>query len=257
VEQSDNTAQREDDDTAIASTRYPTSTRLLAAIHRGDEAAISEFFLLHVPLLRDQARRMSIGPGERDELVTTLLDDVVMHLMEHQIAPRHLTRYLVASLRNRARNWHRDSHRRIAAHERAYAEPGTSNEKIVAECHSEYAIRSSGRAFLDSSLSARTPIANLAERLGQVLTRDETVLIIRVGRHAPLREVAAQLGITYSAARVRLYRLRERLRKLAIEHLRTLKLDERQELERFFRRAEVSLTRKTAAKQQEKANGQF
>jgi RNA polymerase sigma factor (sigma-70 family) len=256
VEQSDNTAKREDDE-PIASTRFPTSTRLLAAIHRGDEAAIKEFFLLYVPLLRDQARRMSIGPDERGELVTTLLDDVVLHLMEHQIAPRHLSRYLVASLRNRARNWHRDSHRRNAAHERAYAEPGTSKEKIVAECHSEYAIRSSGRALLDSLHSARTPIASLAERLGQALTRDETVLIIWVGRHAPLREVAAQLGITYSAARVRLYRLRERLRKLAIDHLRTLKLDERQQLERFFRRAEVSLTRETATKQQEKANGQF
>ena len=256
MEPSDENARREDELT-IASTRYPTSARLLAAIHRGDEAAITEFFLLYKPLLRDQARRMSIGPDERDEMVTTLLDDVVLHLMEHQIAPRHLTRYVVVSLRNRARNWHRDSHRRIAAQESAYAAPSASKEMIVAECHSEYAIRSSGRAPVDPAERARTPIANLAERLGQALTRDETVLIIRVGRHVPLREVAAQLGITYAAARVRLYRLRERLRKLAIEHLRALKIDERKELERFFRRAEVSLGLKTAAKQREKANGQF
>ena len=106
MEQTDNTTRREEDE-AIASTRYPTSARLVAAIHRGDERAIREFFLLYAPLLRDQARRMSIGPDERDGFVTTLLDDVVLHLMERQIAPRSLSRYLVASLRNRARNWHR------------------------------------------------------------------------------------------------------------------------------------------------------
>ena len=143
MEQSENTARREDDE-ALASTRYPTSARLLAAIHRGEEAAIREFFLLYAPLLRDQARRMSIGPDDRDEFVTTLLDDVVLHLMEHQIAPRHLTRYLVASLRNRTRNWHRDSHRRLAVRESAYYQPSTSRERIVAECHSEYGMRASG-----------------------------------------------------------------------------------------------------------------
>ena len=81
-------------------------------------------------------------------------------------------------------------------------------------------------------------------------------MVIRVGRHVPLREIADQLGITYGTARVRLHRLRERFRKLAIEHLHSLRSDERAELERFFRRAEVILTRKVAAKPQEKTNGQ-
>ena len=235
MEQSDNIARREDED--LASTRYPTSARLLAAIHRGDETAIREFFLLYAPLMRDQASRMSIGHDERDEFVMTVLDDVVLHLMEHHIVPRYLTRYVVASLRNRARNWHRDSGRRLAARERAYAQPSASEQRIVAECHSEYGMRVSEQPGNDGSSSASASITGLAQRLSRDLTRDELVILICVERHLPLREIAEQLGITYSAVRVRLHRLRERFRKLAIEHLRALRPEERHDLERFFRRA--------------------
>lgn len=254
MDESDNTARREDDE-ALASTRYPTSARLLAAIHRGDEAAIRELFLLYAPLLRDQARRMSIGPGERDEFVTTVLDDVVLHLIKHQLAPRHLTRYLVASLRNRARNWHRDSHRREATREHAYSDHGTSRERIVAECYSEYGLRASSHSDSDVSFPVRASIAKLAERAVGELTQGETVMMICLGRHMPLREIADQLGITYGTARVRLHRLRERFRKLTLEHMRSLKPDEREELESFFRRADVSLTRESVEKRQEKNNG--
>src|SRR6266496_1937124 len=62
---------------SIPSARYPTSALLLASIHREERRAIKELFVLYAPLLRDQARRMSIPPDERDEFVTTLLDDVV------------------------------------------------------------------------------------------------------------------------------------------------------------------------------------
>ena len=254
MEQSDNTARREDDE-AIASTRYPTSARLLAAIHRGDEPAIGEFFLLFAPLLRDQARRMSIGPDEREEFVMTVLDDVVLHLMEQHVVPRHLTRYLVASLRNRARNWHRDSARRVAVRERAYSQPSVTEERIVAECHSEYGVRASRRVDVDSTAPIPGAIARLAERSARELSRDELVMLICIERHLPLREIAGQLGITYAAVRVRLHRLRERFRKLASEHVRALKSDERQELERFFRRAEVSLETPGRVKRQELTNG--
>lgn len=256
MEQSDNTARREDDE-AIASTRYPTSARLLAAIHRGDEAAIREFFLLYAPLMRDQARRMSIGHDERDEFVMTVLDDVVLHLMEHHIVPRYLTRYVVASLRNRARNWHRDSGRRLATRERAYTQPSASEQRIVAESHSEFGMRASEQLGNDPSSASSASINGLAQRLSRDLTRDELVILICVERHLPLREIAEQLGITYSAVRVRLHRLRERFRKLAIEHLRALKPEERHDLERFFRRAEVSMTQMSAVKQKEKSNGQL
>lgn len=242
-------AQREDDE-AIASTRYPTSARLVAAILRAEEAAIRELFLLYAPLLRDQARRMTVPVEERHELVTTLLDDVVLHMLERQIAPRNLSRYLIASLRNRARNRHRNSLRLFDARERRYDELPTSAERIVAECHSEYGLHASGRVDADGAQPIRGSLAKLAQGLTADLSRDETVLLIYVGRHVPLREIAGQLGVSYGTARVRLHRLRERFRKLAMDYLRSLKAEERAELEKFFRRAGVSLPRPAATRQE-------
>ena len=253
MEQDRSISRREDE--AIASARFPTSARLVAGIHRGDEIALREFFLLYAPLLRDQARRMSIDPVDQDEIVTTLLNDVALHLMERQIMPRHLTRYLVAALRNRARNRYRDTRRRIAAREKAYTQAGMIGEMVVAECHSEYGVRISDSPDRDFDLSTRASIRRLAEAAARELTRDEMVMMICIERHAPLREIADQLGITYGAARVRLHRLRARFRKLAIEYLRRLKSDERHELQKFFRRAGVEIASGTAAHQGEKVNG--
>jgi DNA-directed RNA polymerase specialized sigma24 family protein len=242
VERSESVAWNEDDEPAIASSRFPTSARLLAAIHRGEERAIADLFLLYAPLLRDQARRMSIPPDERNEFVTTVLDDVVLHLIESRIAPRHLTRYLVAALRNRARNHHRDSGRRVATQDGAYVMQRPGLERIVAECHSEYGLRAALPVDDAESPLLRSAMIGLASRCARDLTKEEMTMMVGVGRHVPLRDVAEQLGVTYGAARVRLHRLRERFRKLAIEYMGALKSEERREIERFFRRAEVRLT---------------
>ena len=79
--QHDNTLSNLSERGALHSSRYPTQLRLIAAIRHGDQAAMRELFILFAPLLRDQARKMSVPAEDRDELVTTLLDDVVMHLM--------------------------------------------------------------------------------------------------------------------------------------------------------------------------------
>jgi RNA polymerase sigma factor (sigma-70 family) len=267
VERSDNIDWSGDDGSAIASTRYPTSARLLAAIHRREEAAIREFFVLYAPLLRDQARRMDIEVEQVDEVVTTLLDDVVLHLIENALAPRHLARYLVAALRNRVRSHHRDAQRHRLTQEGGYAEVGSAHQRIVAESHSAYGIRSSTGPDDDGALALRSAIAKLAERSARELTPDEMTMLVGIGRHMPLRDMAEQLGITYGAARVRLHRLRERLRKLAMQYMVTLKPEEKLEVERFFRRAEVRIVAAASERsdarvvvcargsQQEKKNG--
>jgi DNA-directed RNA polymerase specialized sigma24 family protein len=241
VERSEKSVRSGDDESAIASARYPSSAELLAAIHRGDEAAIGELFLRFATLLRDQARQMGVDPAERDEVVTTLLDDVVIHLMENQLAPRSLAKYLVAALRNRARNRYRDMNRRRSAEGAGYSELGMGGQRVVAECHSDYGIQASKSAEYEESLPLRSAISKLAKRSARDLTRDETIMLVGVGRHIPLREMAEQLGVTYGAARVRLHRLRERFRKLASQYIVTLKPDEKREIERFFLRAGVHL----------------
>ena len=227
---------------SIPSARYPTSALLLASIHREEPRAIKELFVLYAPLLRDQARRMSIPPDERDEFVTTLLDDVVLHLIEHQLTPRHLARYFVAALRNRARNRHRNLERRLIARDRASFQLPETSERIVAESHSDYGLRVAMPNDAEASLPVSAAIVGLAEKSATELNRDDMIMMIAVGRHMPLRDIANQLGISYGAARVRLHRLRARFGKLAVEYVQTLKSDEKREIERFFRRAQLPLS---------------
>jgi DNA-directed RNA polymerase specialized sigma24 family protein len=159
-------------------------------------------------------------------------------------------------LRNRARNRHRDSQRALARYDGACREVGAGGEQVVAECHSAYGLRASDAPDEAATHPLRGPIARLAEKSARELSPQETTMLICLGRHMPLREIADQMGVSYGAARVRLHRLRERFRKLAIQHVSTLKGSDRRELERFFRRAEVSMTRE-AVRQKEKTNGQL
>ena len=229
------------------SERFPTSANLLAGIHDGDESAIRELFLRYAPLLRDQARRMGIDGDERDDMVTTLLDDVVLHLMEHRLAPRDLARYLVAAFRNRARRGHRDSSRRDDNTGAASSEIGTAQQRIVAECISEYTLASS--AISEQPTPSRAVIVALAQCVASALTADEMKIMVGIGRHMPLREIADQLQITYGAARVRVHRLREHFRSIASEYVATLGPEERNEIARFFRRAEFELMPSTSNNQ--------
>jgi RNA polymerase sigma factor (sigma-70 family) len=201
-----------------------------------------DFFLLYAPLLRDQARKMSIPSGECRQLVETLLDDVAIHLSEVDVPPRELAGYLVTALRNRARNRHRNEKRHRAVDESAYGEYGDSPERIVAECHSEYGMRIAQPTDADDDVELRSAIAKLADKSASELSQQEITMMVGIGRHIPLRDLAEQLGVTYGAARVRLSRLRERFLKLAIQYIKTLEPREKRELERFFRRADVRLT---------------
>lgn len=241
MERKSNTVLDSADEEALPSSRYPTSARLLAAINRGETGAIRELFILYAPLLRDQARSMNVPPDERDEVVTTVLDDVVLHLMENQLMPRHLARYLVAALRNSVRNRHRNSQRRLSVRDRASLQIAQTSERIVAECHSDYGMRAA-MPDAEGSPPLSSAIMRLAERSAAELSREETVMMIAIGRHMPLRDIAEQLGIGYGAARVRLHRLRARFARLATQYVESLKADERREIERFFRRAQVRLS---------------
>lgn len=170
-----------------------------------------ELFVLYAPLLRDEAKKMSVPIGERNQLVDTVLDDVVLHLAEVTLPPRQLTTYVVGALRNRVRSAHRDSERSRASDESRYGEYGDTDERIVAECHSEYGMRVSRAPDSESASSLRIAIKKLADRSACELSKEELILMVGVGRDIPVRDLAEQLGVTYGAARVKITRLRERL----------------------------------------------
>lgn len=237
----ENTSARAVADGRLESSRYPTQERLVAAIRRGESAAIHELFVLYAPLLRDQARKMSVPLGERDQLIETLLDDMVIHLVEVEIPPRELTTYIVTSLRNRVRSRHRDAARARDNDEKAYSSHADSSQRIVAECHSEYGMRASRPADADHEAPLQSAIKKLADQSASELSREELILMIGVGRRIPLRDLAEQLGLSHGAIRVRVSRLRERFLRLAIQYVATLDPPEKREIERFFRRADVRI----------------
>jgi hypothetical protein len=209
-----------------------------------------ELFVLYAPLLRDEAKKMSVPIGERNQLVDTVLDDVVLHLAEVTLPPRQLTTYVVGALRNRVRSAHRDSERSRASDESRYGEYGDTHERIVAECHSEYGMRVSRAPDSESASSLRIAIKKLADRSACELSKEELILMVGVGRDIPVRDLAEQLGVTYVAARVKITRLRERFVRLAIQYVTTLEPNERREIERFFRRADIRLPESSGSNDQ-------
>src|SRR5881628_1980736 len=113
---------------------WPTAPSFVAAIRQGDRAALRALFAFYAPLLRDQARQMSVPAGDRETLVTTVLDDFVLRVLDADLVPRELARYLVGAVRNEARKRHRTLMRVAAAGERAYTTLDASGQQLVAEC---------------------------------------------------------------------------------------------------------------------------
>jgi len=72
--------------------------------------------------------------------------------------------------------------------------------------------------------------------LDAALTAEERQMLIWVSNAVPMREIAQWLGIGYSAAKVRLSRLRSRLRERALRHVNECAGAEREELVGFLRR---------------------
>lgn len=64
-----------------------------------------------------RAWRNRVAPDERDALVGTVLDDVMMQLQDSELIPRDLASYLVGSLRNSVRKQRRTATRQEKWHE--------------------------------------------------------------------------------------------------------------------------------------------
>lgn len=220
---------------------WRTAASFVAAIRQGEPAALRALFTFYVPLLRDQARQLGVPAGDRSGLVTTVLDDFVLHVLDADLVPRELARYLVGAVRNESRKRHRGLERARVTGERACTMLDGSGQPLVAECHSEYGVRITRAPDVDSGIRLHAAIVKLAEWSALTLREDELELMVGVSRHVPLRDLAARAGVTYGAARVRVHRLRERFRKLVLQHVTSLEAEERREVERFLRRAGLCL----------------
>lgn len=187
---------------------------------------IRELFDRHTPLLLSLARHLGIASEERREVVTTLLDDVVMSMIERPIVLNDMTAYLTTALRNRVRNTHRDRTRSDATKERAYTRL-VADERVVAEALSQFGL-SAAYPLDPVERESRPEIARLSAWLETQLSRMEMALL-----------AGEPVAPSRNAARVRLSRLRARIRPMIPAYVATLNGCERMEVRRFLRRAGV------------------
>jgi DNA-directed RNA polymerase specialized sigma24 family protein len=205
---------------------------------RNDEApALREFFSRFRALMKREARKLSIQHALRDEVVEDCLADVAMYLINSESeAPASLPAYLLGALHNRTLNIRRTTQRSekrdSAALEDAH---GMGEHAVLAVC---------SRATVDASAGPDAEVASLApglERLADALDgalkEDERQLLVWLGDWVPQTTIAKWMGMSFGATRVRIHRLRERLRAVALEHASTVGADERREIDRFLERS--------------------
>jgi RNA polymerase sigma factor (sigma-70 family) len=211
--------------------RATSDTELVAAVRRGDFEALREFYARFEPLLARYAARAGLAFGSWEDDAHDVLCDVVLALLAGDARTRGDLRsvhaYVIRAFRNRMLDAHRASERRDARE---------SDERMVLESCSEYAVRQSAGPLSDAH-EPSTAIARLATVLDAALAVEERQMLIWVSNAVPMREIAQWLGIGYSAAKVRLSRLRSRLRERALRHVNECAGAEREELVDFLRRA--------------------
>ena len=208
-------------------------------MRRGEAPAFRDFLLRFGPLLLEHTRRLGIPTAERDGYVVEVLGDAATGLAVGAVRPpRSLAAYLVTALRHRVLNAERGRTRRERLAHAAAGEGEPDRERVVAPACSEHAIRSSRGPDWDGT-PLPCALARLAVALDERLSEPERLLLVWVSHRVPHRQIARWLGISHAAAAQRVWRLRERLRRAALEHAAETRGDERAELERFFRRAGV------------------
>ena len=225
--------------------RATSNAELVAAVRQGKFEALREFYARFEPLLARHAALAGISLERWEDEAHDVLCDVVLALIAEtantRTKPRDDVRdihaYIQRAFRNRMLSARRSAARREQRDDGATTSDAVTSERMVLATCSEGAVRASG-GYDGGAASAPSPaIARLAAVLDAELSEGERQMLTWVGNAVPMREIAAWLGINYSAAKVRLSRLRSRLRVRALRHVSECDGAERGELVEFFRRS--------------------
>jgi hypothetical protein len=211
--------------------------QLVWAMRARDRAALEEFFRRFSPALHGLARSYRVAPGERDAVVTELLDDTAWALLrDERPIPRSLTAYVVASFVHGRGRAARSAARADGHQAAATGELGCTGERAVLSASSEYSARASaGPAWEPQQLAPA--LARLVARVEDGLSEQERMLLLWSANDVTLRQIAEWLGIDRSAAKLRVWRLRMRLHRASLAYAESVDPAERAALDRFFRRA--------------------
>jgi RNA polymerase sigma factor (sigma-70 family) len=220
--------------------RATSDADLVAAMRKGDYEALREFYARFEPLLARYAARAGLSTESWEDDAHDVLSDVVLALIEGDAHTRRGVRaihsYVVRAFRNRLLDAGRAARRREQRDQKATSGAATSDERMVLESCSENSVRASGGAEWESP-ELSPALMRLATALDSSLTVEERQMLTWVSNAVPMRDIARWLRIGYSAAKVRLSRLRSRLREHALRHVNECTGTERAELIDFFRRS--------------------
>lgn len=216
--------------------RTRSDRELIVAMRAGASAGFDEFVARYEPLLRSRSRRTQLPEWERDECVADALQSVILHLLKPNVrAPATMAAYLTRALYNRLADATRALQARRSKEEGAVDWSARARDRAITDAVSAYTVHAC-QPVDAASLQLSPGLGRLAAVLVQPLSDEERLLLGWESSMIPHRTIAEWLGISRGAATKRIWRLRERLRRLATEYLGSVAPAERMEVERFLNR---------------------
>ena len=208
--------------------RARSDRELIVAMRADISAAFDEFVARYQPLLLARSRRFDIPQWEREDCVADVLESMMLRLLRPEVrAPKEMAAYLVRVVHNRLVDISKARAAQGAeSHDTARLSDGAAESLVAAPDP------------LDTAASSLSPaLKQLAQALVDPLTDEERQLIGWESNMIPHRTVAAWLGVGHAAATKRIWRLRTRLREVALRYSESLAPAERREILRVINRA--------------------
>jgi len=206
------------------------------------------FYLRFHPVLSDQAYRLGVRAGEREELVTQFLGDIALRLVEAPSVPHSLAAYIITAFRHTVATEHRRQSRSNARQQDAPQAMAEDNVPVVTAGCSEYSLRAMLGGFPALHDAPHTALTTLATHLYTSMSELDQELLTWLGEHVPVSVIATWRSTTQNTVKVRISRLRAKLRLETATYLSTINEESHYDLDRFFRRAGITLAPPPAVK---------
>jgi DNA-directed RNA polymerase specialized sigma24 family protein len=216
-------------------------SELMLGVRAGEWAHVQEYVRRYRALLMREARLMRVPDADREIAVLETLHDTAIAFIEGaRPLPRSPAAYLLTALRRRVYNERRDRARRegreVNASRDSEADTG-QGDVVLALCSEAMVAASRGEAADQPAVSPA--VRRLVALVIGDLTDAERLWLGWDAARVPYRQIAEWLGIEYKAACKRMERLRARLKSSALAHAASMRVGDREALDRILRRADI------------------
>jgi len=214
--------------------RGRSDRELVVAMRANISAAFEEFVARYTPLLLARSRRFELPQWEREDCVADTLESMMLRLVRPDVrAPKEMAAYLTRALHNRLVDITRQRAARVAE---AECDTDWHHSGAVTALVSQHGSIASCEMAPGMTSTISPALERLSRALLDPLTDGERQLIGWESNMIPHRTIAAWLGLSHAAATKRIWRLRARLREIAVRHAESLGPAERLEVGRIINR---------------------